>query len=74
MCRQVTHLDFWKSVNWRINSNSVCLSVAVKLSEIVEEIKQAAEYVLNMASKLGVRYCWQATLVTLGRVLSQAYP
>jgi len=46
----------------------------VKLNEIVEEIKQAAEYIFNMASKLGVRYCWQSTPVTLGRVLSQAYP
>jgi hypothetical protein len=29
----------------------------VKLTEIVEEIKEAAEYILNMAAKLGARYC-----------------
>jgi len=55
-------------------STVICFSVAVKLSEIVEEIKQAAEYIFNMAAKLGVRYCWQPTPVTLGRVLFQAYP
>lgn len=28
----------------------------MKLSEIVEEIKEAAEYILNMAAKFGTRY------------------
>ncbi|XP_021938425.1 kynurenine formamidase isoform X7 [Zootermopsis nevadensis] len=30
----------------------------VKLSEIVEEIKEAAEYILNMAAKFGTRSLW----------------
>ncbi|GFG29905.1 hypothetical protein Cfor_09923 [Coptotermes formosanus] len=34
------------------------LAPRVKLSEIVEEIKQAAECIFNMASKLGVRSVW----------------
>ncbi|XP_021938420.1 kynurenine formamidase isoform X3 [Zootermopsis nevadensis] len=34
------------------------LAPRVKLSEIVEEIKEAAEYILNMAAKFGTRSLW----------------
>ncbi|PNF33147.1 hypothetical protein B7P43_G14454 [Cryptotermes secundus] len=34
------------------------LTPKVKLSEIVEEIKEAAEYILNMAAKFGARSVW----------------
>jgi hypothetical protein len=46
----------YESINWRISTS---VSLPVKVSEIVEETKEAAEYILNMAAKFGARYCYR---------------
>jgi hypothetical protein len=46
----------------------------VKLSEIVEEIKEAAEHIVSMAAKFGSRYyCKYQQFFCLGSVLTQPH-